>query len=830
MFLRLGSDSTGMATQQRRLPRPQTSFVGRHRDLESLRGLLGDSQIRLITLLGPGGVGKTRLALRVAEEFAGQFVHGWEFVDLSAVDSAELVPEAVARALGLELERERLIEQLSEHLSSRNALLVLDNFEQVIEAAPFVAELLDACPDLVVLITSRRVLNVRAATNYFVDPLALPDLESAATLEHAASNEAVRLFTDRAQAADARFSLTEDNAPHVVAICRRLEGVPLALELAAARTRVLTVEMIAQRLDPALHLLSGGPRDAPERQQSMRALIDWSYDLLSPGEKTLLQRASLFLGGFPLERLKQLESQISELSGEQPVVEDALDRLQALVDASLLHRIEAGDGERFRMLETIRTFAAIELGASASSEQAREAHARVILAVAEEGKAGLLGPDPARWSDLLEAEIENIRAALRWAVSSPGAGPELALRLCNAVWLFWKRSLRLAEGRDWLERSLRAAGDLDSIEVGNVQVLLGHSIFDDPVASGAAYERGLEVYRKFGDRRRIAGATISLASTIASMGNDTEALRLYREGAAIFEELELMPDLAVVEAQLGKLYIRTSAYDLAQQHLDRATLVSTRLNDLASAAETRFWLGRLMFERGRLEEAKNLLLLCRVELEELRVEDLLNLTLCELGATEFFTGNREYGVELFRKGLIGIRNENLYYQDAIDVLYHGVDLMSETGRHADAVRLLAALDRLGEQFNAARASVQLQNAERRRAALLRVLGAAEFERLSIIGESMSILDAIDFTLAEQYPSAQSISSKHDSPRVDELLTRREAEVVCLLGLTDREIAERLFVGVRTVTTHVSHILGKLDVSTRSAAIAIAVRYGWCTIG
>jgi non-specific serine/threonine protein kinase len=818
-----------MATQQRRLPRPQTSFVGRHRDLESLRGLLGDSKIRLITLLGPGGVGKTRLALRVADEFAGQFVHGWEFVDLSNVETAELVPEAVARALGLELEREHLTEQLSEHLSSRNVLIVLDNFEQVIEAEPFVAELLEACPDLVVLITSRRVLNIRAATNYFVDPLALPDPASTPTPELAASNEAVRLFIDRAQAADARFALTKENVPHVVAICRRLEGVPLAIELAAARTRVLTVEMIGQRLDPALHLLSGGPRDAPERQQSLRALIDWSYRLLSVDEQALLQRVSLFLGGFTLERLRQLEAEIVRLSGAEPASGDTLDRLQALVDASLLHRIESGDGERFRMLESIRSFAAIEIGASDTAELMREAHARVVLAVAEGGKAGLLGPDPARWSDLLETEIENIRAALRWAVSSPGAGPELALKLCNAIWLFWKRSLRLAEGRDWLERSLLAAGDIELIEVGNVQVLLGHSIFDDPVASGAAYERGLEIYRRFGDRRRIAGATISLASTMASMGRDQEALEHYRESAAIFEEMGLVADLAVVDAQIGRLYLRTSQYDLAQRHLDRSTLASTRLNDLASAAETRFWLGRLMYEQGKIEEAKNLFLLCRAESEQLRIEDLLNLTLCELGAAEFFVGNRSEGLALYRQGLVGIRDENLYIQDAIDVLYHGIGLMSESRRNADAVRLLGAVERLGTRFNVARTSVQVQNAERRAAGLKRAVGVMEFDRLKATGETMSILEAIDFVIAENFPLVDPTPRAQSLPPINTVLTRREAEVVCLLGYTDREIAERLFVGVRTVTTHVSHILGKLDVSTRSAAIAIAVRFGWCKV-
>ena len=789
--------------------------------------MLGDARIRLVTLLGPGGVGKTRLALHVAEDIAGQFVHGWEFVDLAPVASADLVPEAVARALGLEVERERLVEQVTEYLSSRNLLLVLDNVEQVIDAAPFVAELLDACPDLVILATSRRVINLSAATNYFVEPLLLPETGQAVTLDDALAYDAVRLFTDRAQAADARFALTNENAAHVVAVCRRLEGVPLAIELAAARTRVLSVEMIEHRLDQSLHLLSGGPRDAPERQQSLRALIAWSYDLLTPDEQSLLQRVSLFLGGFSIERLKQLEDQLVALGGEPPAPGEALDRLQALVDASLVHRVETADGERFRLLETIRSFAAIELGATDVAERAREAHARVVLAVAEEGKLGLLGPDPARWSDLLEQEIENIRAALRWAVAAPAPGPEIALKLCNAIWLFWKRSLRLAEGREWLERSLRAAGDAESIDVGNVQILLGHSIFDDPVASSAAYERGLAIYRKFGDRRRIAGATISLASTIASMGNDEEALRLYREGAEIFEELELLPDLAVVEAQLGRLYIRMNAPELAEEHLDRATLIYTRLGDSASAAETRFWLGKLRFTRGRAEEAKNLLLLCRSELEQLRVGDLLNLTLLELGAVEFALGNRVTGIELYREGLAGIRDENLYHQDAIDALHHGVTLMAETGRYADAARLIGAIASLSETFGLVSADVMHRTLERKRSEIKRAIGEVAFESQKSAGEAMSLVEAIEFAIAEQYPLLHTHKEISDLPDVGKFLTPREAEVICLLGLTDREIAEQLFVGVRTVTTHVSHILSKLEVSTRSAAIAIAVRYGWC---
>lgn len=817
-----------MTTQQRRLPRPHTSFVGRRRDLDALRSLLSDAQIRLITLLGPGGVGKTRLALRVADEISGQFVHGWEFVDLSAVESPDLVPEAVARALGLELERELLIEQLTDYLSSRNLLLVLDNFEQVIEAAPFVADLLDACPDLVTLITSRRVLNLRAASNYFVEPLLLPDAASA-TLDAAAAFDAVRLFADRAQAADARFILNDENAPHVVAVCRRLEGVPLAIELAAARTRVLSVEMIAQRLDQSLHLLSGGPRDAPERQQSLRALIAWSYDLLTHGERVLLQRVSLFIGGFSIERLKQLEDQIVALGGEPPATGEPLDRLQALVDASLVHRIETADGERFRMLETIRSFSAIELGATEAAELAREAHARVVLAVAEEGKAGLLGPDPARWSDLLEQEIENIRAALRWAVAAPAPGPEIALKLCNAIWLFWKRSLRLAEGREWLERSLRAAGDTESIDVGNVQILLGHSIFDDPVASSTAYERGLSIYRLFGDRRRIAGATISLASTIASMGNDEEALRLYREGAEIFEELEWLPDLAVVELQIGELYAQRGDFDLAEQHFDRSTLLYMRSDDLVGAATARSLLGQLRFERGRFEEAKTLLLLCKFEFEQLRVDDQLRVLLCELGAIDFALGNRAEGLETYRSGVSQLRDSVLYHADAIESLYLAIGMLRASGNPADAARILGALRTGVKIFDIALRRAQLVGLEKSEAGLIAILGRDRFDALLGEGFAMTIQEGLDMIL-DWNPSSPHLHSqipKPSVPQVSELLTPREAEVVCLLGLTDREIAERLFVGVRTVTTHVSHILSKLDVSTRSAAIAIAVRYGWC---
>jgi predicted ATPase/DNA-binding NarL/FixJ family response regulator len=818
-----------MATQQRRLPRPHTSFVGRRRDLDALGRLLGDASVRLVTLIGPGGVGKTRLALQVSEDAHGTFVHGWEFVDLAPVERAELAPEAVARALGLELDQERLTEQVIDYLSSRNLLLVLDNFEQVLEAESFVAELLDACPDLVVLITSRRVLNLRAATNYFVEPLPLPAVSRAVSVEDAAGFDAVRLFADRAYAADARFRLTEANAPHVVEICRRLEGVPLAIELAAARTRLLAVEAIAQRLDQSLQLLAGGPRDAPERQQSLRSLIAWSYDLLTPDERVLLQRISLFVGGFSIERLEQLEAQIVVLGGEPPAPGHAIDRLQALIDASLLHRVETRDGERFRMLETIRAFAAIELGVTDTADLAREAHARVMLAVAEAGKAGLLGPDPARWSDLLEQEIENIRAALRWAVAAPDPGPELALKLCNAIWLFWKRSLRLAEGRDWLERSLRAAGNAESIDVGNVQILLGHSIFDDPAASAAAYERGLAIYRQFGDRRRIAGATISLASTIASMGNDEEALRLYREGAEIFEELELLPDLAVVEAQLGRLYVRTGDYERAQEHFDRATILYSRLDDITGAAETRHSLARLMFDRGRLDEAKSLLLLCRTEFERLRIHDLLGYTLCDLGVVEFDLGNRTDGIALYKEGLQRIREFSLYTPNTIEALYQGAYLLLRTRQNAEAEQLLAAAKTLGEHFDFVRTESQQRLFRARDTIAAASPHPDSFAAERIAGQSMSLESAMGFAESRQFHMREEEKAPSRAPAIDSILTAREAEVICLLGLTDREIAERLFIGVRTVTTHVSHILSKLEVSTRSSAIALGVRYGWCRV-
>jgi predicted ATPase/transcriptional regulator with XRE-family HTH domain len=436
------------------LPQPPTTLLGRSHTISALTAMLLRFDVRLITLTGPPGVGKTRLGLQVAAEVAGHFADGVVFVPLASLGSADLVPVAIAQALGLRDDGRPLDAALIERLVDRETLLLIDNMEHVVAAAPLLAQLLAVVPRLTLLVTSRVSLRLAGEHAFAVAPLALPDATDTG-LAALAQNPAVALFCMRARAVQADFVLDAANAPLVATICHRLEGLPLAIELAAMRSKLFTPQALIDRLDTRLPLLRGGPRDAPLRQQTVEAAIAWSYDLLSADQQRLFMALATFAGGWTLSMAEALgDADLQAPATRWQIVDD----LAALVDHSLVRREPEPDREpRFTMLEIIREYALARQMEQGVSDDLRAQHARLILALARAGASGLWGSDQPGWLTRLDREIDNIRHALDWSTTA-GGDLELGLALAGTLWWFWWVSGRTAEGRRWLDALLAQTG------------------------------------------------------------------------------------------------------------------------------------------------------------------------------------------------------------------------------------------------------------------------------------------------------------------------------------------------------------------------------------
>jgi predicted ATPase/class 3 adenylate cyclase/Flp pilus assembly protein TadD len=554
------------------LPLQPTPLVGREREVEEIVGRLRSEEVRLLTLTGPGGTGKTRLALQVGADLLEEFDDGVFFVSLATITDPELVPSSIAGPLRVRESAEQpLMETIKSYLQHKHLLLFLDNFEQVLKGALVVGNLVGACPKLKVLATSRIPLRLYGEQEFPVPPLALPDQKALPPLEALTQYEAVRLFVERARAVKADFSLTTKNAAAVAEICARLDGLPLAIELAAARVRILPPQALLRRLGNRLQLLKGGPRNLPNRQQTLRKTIDWSYDLLTEEERTLLGRLSVFTGGSTLEAIEEICDPEGGL--------EALERVESLLEKSLLRR-EDGTGEelRFAMLETLQEYAREKLEESGEARQIERRHAEYFLQLAEEAERELKGSDQLEWLQSLEAEHDNMRVALSWALGQEKG--ELGLRLAGALWRFWWMRGYDSEGRRWLEEALKAGGrgsiesramalagvgrlardqgDLDRAEEASQEGLellveeatqrseaklhlllsLGHVALEREDYSRATelFEEGLTLSRKMGSGWGLARFVMSLATVIHEQGDLERARELYEESIDLYRE------------------------------------------------------------------------------------------------------------------------------------------------------------------------------------------------------------------------------------------------------------------------------------------------------
>jgi non-specific serine/threonine protein kinase len=552
------------------LPSPLTSLIGREREVAEATRLLTASKKRLLTLTGPAGVGKTRLSLHVAELLSPLFPDGAWFVPLAAVSDPALVLPAIAQVFGLREDGSQPAGQLvREHLREKRLLLCLDNFEQVVAAASDVAALLVACPGVEALVTSRATLRVRGEQELRVGPLALPEPGHAQSPDELLRSPAVALFVERAREAQLEFTLTATTAQPVAEICALLDGLPLAIELAAARVELLTPQELLARLSSRLNVLTGGPRDLPERQQTMLHAIAWSYELLTPAEQQLFRRLAVFAGGWTLAAAEAVcAAPVAGSTGTTGATAttgaiDVLDGLGSLVDKSLVLRSPAGaDGgePRFGLLQVVREYALDRLAASdegAEAEAMRRAHAMYYLHLVEQAEPELTGPEGPSWLERLEHEHANLRAAIEWSLEH--GEREIALRLVGVLYVFWLQRGHISEGRQWMDAVLSdsnaaAAGENAGDDI-RAKAFYGAALLakfqGDYVAAGAWLEQTIVLARAAGDRRMEAKAFNVLGMAAQDQGDLTEAAARLEQSLALMRELGDRRGIAVALSNLG---------------------------------------------------------------------------------------------------------------------------------------------------------------------------------------------------------------------------------------------------------------------------------------
>ncbi|MGD9712663.1 MAG: LuxR C-terminal-related transcriptional regulator [Thermomicrobiales bacterium] len=776
------------------LPRTLTPLIGRELELAAVQDLVRSDGVRLVTLTGPGGVGKTRLALHSAENLAKEFADGICFVDLAPIRDVDLVPSVVARSLGLhEMGKRPALELLRRFLRHRDLLLVLDNTEHLLPAAPLIADLLFHSPRLKVMATSREILRLSGEHNVVVGPLCGPQ-----TGQPANQADAVRLFVARARASQPRFELTPGNAPIVVEICHRLDGLPLAIELAAARLTHLSPVELLTRLEPRLPLLTGGPRDLPERQQTMQNTIGWSHALLSEEEQVLFRRLSVFVGGFTLESAEALSQSIwrTKTDGDartesQHSSQSLLDGVASLVAKSLLRQeivFDEGAAEestRYTMLETVREFGQVKLTDSGEEEQLRSAHAACFLALAERTAPQLIGSRVRAEVAVLEREYANLHAAMTW-LEARGQG-ETLLRLATAIIYFWEVTGRWTEGTSWLERALAADASVSPARVDALaSMALTYSYRGDETRAEQFVREAVELACRLGSTRQTADVMLVRGGILVDQGRYGDAERVLGEAAALAHQAS-DPDLeALALVQSARAAWGRDERAVVTDRVERAIELWESMGFPYGVGIASRFAAAIALESGDFAKAAEGYRLYLAAAPDSVF--LLARTLPEVAALAAGIGQPELAARLFGAGA-GLA-ESIGYVPAFPE------------RAKQERWWLAVQSTLGNQ-----------------AAGTAYASGKQLSHQDIRNQLATLLE-IGSSPGTTPPGTQVIFDKRG-------LTARELEVLRLLAQrqSDLEIADQLFITRRTASKHVSAILAKLGVPNRRAAAAEAGRLG-----
>ena len=855
------------------LPAPLTPLIGREQEQAAVSRLLCQPGVRLVTLTGTGGVGKTRLGLQVATDLRDEFADGVHFISLASISDPDLVMPIIARALDIkETDSQPLLNLLKASLYNKHLLFVLDNFEQILPAAPQLTDLLAFCPQLKLLVTSRSTLHVQGEHEFPVAPLAVPDLTQLPTLADLARMETVRLFVARAQAIKADFALTEVNAHAIAEICVRLDGLPLAIELAAARIKLLPPQALLKRLSHRLEVLTGGAQDLPARQQTLRNTIAWSYDLLAEQVQRLFRWLSIFVGGCTLEAAEAL----CQAGGER--ASSVLEGVTSLLDKSFVQQMEReGEEPRLVMLETLREFGLESLQGYGELEAARGAHARYYLDLAEQAGLELLGPQQAMGLHRLEQEHDNLRAALEWALEEAkeqvAERRELALRLSAALEALWLQHGHYREARTFLKRTLaRSAGESASLRAKVLQAAAWIAIAQgDHEQAEVLAKQGLTLCRELDETRGIARSLFLLGRVAWARGKTTEALSLYEErvrlmrqiggpgevadalihladqlsvhgeytrGEALFEEALGLFRKAGNELMVGGTLVQ-SAFRLWFAQGDAAT-IRQRLQqgqDLINKLGVRhwsamsFWVAAMVALReGETARASSLIKESLAIFREMDSRWFIAFTLHFLGRIEAQQGELTAARSSYQESLTLCRE--LGEQFIAPFNLEGLaGLAAAQGELRWAAQLWGAAEALREVT-----AVPLPPADRAAyEQAVRVaraqLGAPAFAAVWQEGRTMTPEQALVVQGPATIPTSTPAGSLSTPPTKTSStypagLTAREVEVLRLVaqGMTDAQIAERLVISPRTVNFHLTSIYGKIGVSSRSAATRYAIEH------